>query len=1265
MRPNLLITTALILIGTLAYGQCPPGPLGTGNFLDKPAGCATFGLDIEFTPLYSQLEDNSVITIDWGDGTANTTINVGTTGSQAGISYNTPVMHTYTEGNTTGQCVYEIEAFVTGPNNCYTQAETTVITEIVIWNTDNFPELEPTPLIFDVCAGTATQVSLDDLSPWNCTDPATTTSLNQNTRWTQWVYGDLNSINGTVTVDGNMVGFPFSNAPDAHPGPVLAPQAPGNESLEVFIPASAQVGEEFSIDLNNWNQCNPFEDAGGIPTGIAPVSRRAIIRVIAPPVPEFEPREETAAGAPAAVFCIDTDIYFANQTMGTGGPFDYTWEFYDGPDAASPLAVTPGFNNPSNAENPTFQFLTGGAKFIRLVATDPNADGDCDAVHTESITLSPDAVASFDFYDPTFTSTINPDFCQTGGDLFTVGFRDNTILVPNTELLYEFYEEGNPPTSGTPDDTEPVGGVFSTTNILDFTRDFDIEEYVIVRLLARNTSTSCSSIAQDTIFVYGRPQPAFTADDVCAGTRTSFTNIADEIASLTTRVNDDQVNLYEWDFSFDGTFNIELTRNNSADFDWYLDGNDIATGVEPATSDAGTYTVALRMTTEKGGCSEVISIPVTVDPNPDSQLSHDALGDLCPGDTIIFSNNSSNATLPGTTYRLDVTHPPSGFTNSTVIVQNDTPLTFENPDDTTRTFQAQLRAETPDGCFTFSSIETFRISPDEEAEFSDPTYNIFNTNCSAWNSTMLVDPATQSLNADSYTWSLYDVNGLLAGYPITRNSGDANFNQLDYEIINTTATIQAYQMVLEAEKAGVCISNDTFNIQISPQPMADFSFERTEDCERVNFSLEATQKGLADYDWSFNPVPDLINGADDIFQISYTRQGATGADFSAEIILVTTNLAACESDPETLNELIERERTTVVADFILSTTTIQLPDNTVTISNTSTQNPGYTYFWDFGDGASFTGFDPGSHVYDRFGTYQITLEATDQFCTVETSQTITVLPTAPILDFEADILEGCAPLTVQFTNLSQFAVSGEFLWEFGDGSISRADNPTHTFFAGGDFTVRLRGQNEVGENSEIQKEAYISVFARPFADFLVSARVVYVPDQEAIFKNLSENASSFFWDFGDGTTSIEEEPRHAYVEEGFYDITLIATNDFGCVDTLFRSAEVEAISGGEVNTPNAFTPSLNGSTGGMVPEGGDPSRINDVFLPRLEGVERFRMLIYNKWGELIFESTSQEQGWDGYYKNRLSPAGVYVYKLELRFSDGRDLIKVGDVTLIR
>jgi len=96
--------------------------------------------------------------------------------------------------------------------------------------------------------------------------------------------------------------------------------------------------------------------------------------------------------------------------------------------------------------------------------------------------------------------------------------------------------------------------------------------------------------------------------------------------------------------------------------------------------------------------------------------------------------------------------------------------------------------------------------------------------------------------------------------------------------------------------------------------------------------------------------------------------------------------------------------------------------------------------------------------------------------------------------------------------------------------------------------------------------------------------------------------------------------------------------------------------------PNAFTPNVNGPSGGVP----DLNFTNDVFMPIMDGVEEFTMQIFDRWGNLIFESRDKNIGWDGYDKNgRLMPAGVYVYKMVLRLGDGQRTTKVGDVTLIR
>ncbi|WP_420319217.1 PKD domain-containing protein [Ekhidna sp.] len=1283
MITRLLITFLLALVGLHGYSQC--SLLSTTISVDFSADgtCAPVTVNT-FTVTYTfnapQNPADIEIQFIWNDpaNTTETVAGAGLTVSNGDRTYQATATP-YSYPDTGPECFFEAQAFIiVAGDMCETSEQTQIVPS---WNLDdeNGGVIAFDPGQYNLCENTElVNVIFDDASTFNCNINDNPDNPNQISRWVQFVYGsdpapavgrlrDVTLDDGgivTVTDNAGNLNTPQTRGTGAvmitagYFGPVEEVPFPADEPIHSTFPLSAPanaaniIGTTFEVTLFNWNTCNPYNGDPIDPNYEDAVSETLIIEIIPPPNPSYIAREDGPGGATPAEFCINSNIYFDNQTA--GGPFTYFWQFFDGPADSDPLAGT------SNAENPTFAFNSGGDKLVRLTASDANADGVCDVVYEDIVTLSPDAVANFDFYDASFTSIIDPNYCQTGTDVFTVGFRDNTVDQPNTEFRFEFYDESNALIS-----TQPTDGSFLPDPVPDFTRDFSVESFTIVRLVAINTSTLCGSEAQDTVFVYGRPQPDFNTIAVCEGSRTTFSAISDPIGSLTTQVNNDEVNLYEWDFSYDGTFNVELVQTDNTNFDWYLDGTNIFTGVEPGSSIAGTYTVALRTTTEKGGCSDIITQTVTINDNPDAQLSHDATSDICPNETIIFTNNSSNPTLPGTTYQLEVTHPPSGFVSSVTLTDTNTPLSFDNPDDTTRTYQAQIRAETTEGCFTLSSTETFRVSPNEEAAFDDPTYNFFNTNCSPWNSTMIVDPSTQALAPDLYRWTLMDINGAIAGYPIVKNSGDIDFHELDYEILNTSATIMNYAMVLEVDKTGICISNDTFNIQISPQPSAAFTINRTDECDQVVLAFEATQKGLSNYNWNFDPTPNQMTGGDDEIQVLYNREPNAGNDINLEITLVTTNLASCQSNPEIVNETVEKLRPAAVVDFILSSTTLQLPDSTVSITNNSTTGTGITYEWDFGDGNTFSGFNPGSHSYNQFGTFEITLELTDEFCTTESSQTVTVLPADPILDFQADTLEGCAPLTVQFTNLSQFAVSGQYVWEFGDGSISRSDNPTHTFFASGDFTIRLRGENVVGENSEIEKEQYISVYARPFADFLVSTRVLYIPDQEAIFKNLSENASTYIWDFGDGTTSTDSDPRHAYTEEGFYDITLIATNDLGCVDTLFRSAEVEAVSGGQVETPNAFTPNLNGPSGGVVNGTNDPSSINDVFLPRLEGVERFRMFIYNKWGELIFESSSQNKGWDGYYKSKLAPSGVYVYKLEIRYSDGRDDVKVGDVTLIR
>ncbi|MBK6264240.1 PKD domain-containing protein [Marivirga sp. S37H4] len=352
----------------------------------------------------------------------------------------------------------------------------------------------------------------------------------------------------------------------------------------------------------------------------------------------------------------------------------------------------------------------------------------------------------------------------------------------------------------------------------------------------------------------------------------------------------------------------------------------------------------------------------------------------------------------------------------------------------------------------------------------------------------------------------------------------------------------------------------------------------------------------------------------------------------------------------------------LVADFIATPTNMDLPTSTITITNTTTNKSEWDYTWDFGDGNFSDEQDPGSHTYETYGTYFVRMTASNGDCTDNTQTIITINAIPAIVDFTADPIEGCAPLTVDFENLTRFATASTYLWDFGDNQSSRVIHPQHTYDKPGTYTVRLSANNITGQAVEAVKTAYITVFESPQSIFRVKSGFEEVFTGEKVeFVNSSTEADQFLWDFGDGNESFQEEPVHVYADSGIYDITLVAINsETGCTDTLTRASQVLVLTGGESVVANAFTP----SRGGPGTASNDPQR-NDMFLPLVKGVEKYDMKIYNRWGELIFESNDKEVGWDGYYKGELMPMGVYVFRMELLYENGRREVKLGDVTLIR
>jgi len=153
------------------------------------------------------------------------------------------------------------------------------------------------------------------------------------------------------------------------------------------------------------------------------------------------------------------------------------------------------------------------------------------------------------------------------------------------------------------------------------------------------------------------------------------------------------------------------------------------------------------------------------------------------------------------------------------------------------------------------------------------------------------------------------------------------------------------------------------------------------------------------------------------------------------------------------------------------------------------------------------------------------------------------------------------------------------------------------------------------------------------------------------FTDLSSGATTWDWDFGDEIgTSIVQNPVYSYSDSGSYTVILTITNKDGCTDTAMKEM---IISGDEVTPfaiPSAFTPNGDG--------------VNDILYVRGGPYSEFEFRIFNEWGNQIFRSTEQQQGWDGTIKGKLQPAGTYVYTFEGKMLDNSTYKLAGEVTLV-
>jgi gliding motility-associated-like protein len=343
-----------------------------------------------------------------------------------------------------------------------------------------------------------------------------------------------------------------------------------------------------------------------------------------------------------------------------------------------------------------------------------------------------------------------------------------------------------------------------------------------------------------------------------------------------------------------------------------------------------------------------------------------------------------------------------------------------------------------------------------------------------------------------------------------------------------------------------------------------------------------------------------------------------------------------------------------VADFFIDEETCK--GYNLDIKFTGNTDGPADFYWYSGDTVFALGTDLAEvEIPLGFGQQNrsVGLKVNEKGCIDEKIEPVSVIPN---MDFWVDgDNQGCTPLNVKF-GVTDFEEIEKYSWDFGDGQYSYEREPSHIFVNPVadvlSMDVRLSVRSAEGcENKGVLPDA-VSVFPVPKTAFNALPETAFITHPVIHFENRSEAATNLLWDFDDGSApSDEQNPEHLFAEMGFYDVTLYTSNDFGCTDSTSRQVLVTF---DKIFPPNAFSPNA-------VTEEDRKFRLYS------EGMadEGYQLIIFNRWGEVIFESNSQENGWDGKMKNgNFAPSGVYTWVLRYSDFSGKKHRQNGSVTLV-
>jgi PKD repeat protein len=337
-------------------------------------------------------------------------------------------------------------------------------------------------------------------------------------------------------------------------------------------------------------------------------------------------------------------------------------------------------------------------------------------------------------------------------------------------------------------------------------------------------------------------------------------------------------------------------------------------------------------------------------------------------------------------------------------------------------------------------------------------------------------------------------------------------------------------------------SLDDIVIEGCPLPVASFS--STTNSLTADFTDASTN----------NPTSWLWDFGDGNTSTQQNPSHTYANDGTYTVCVTATNSCGSDSSCQTVN----------VCQF--PTPAFTFNTNGLSSSFTDGSSNPTSWLWDFGDGNTSTQQDP-THVYANAGTYTVCLTVTNACGSDSSCQSVTICPfPTPAFTFNTN------GLSTAFTDASTGPTS--WFWDFGDGNTSTQQDPTHIYANAGTYTVCLTVTNACGSDSTCQS---VTICPFPIPSFTSNTSGL-----SAAFSDGSTGPTSWFWDFGDGNTSTQQDPTHIYANAGTYTVCLTVTNacgsDSSCNTVTVCDLPIAGFSSNSTGLSSSFTDSSTGGT---------------------------------------------------------------------------------------